>query len=86
MEKSNNEKIFKQACKLTDLATQIEVNWLYIDAVQLTDKKGKEFSTQYFMRYGLPAIEDNLAVIKANLQEISNNLMDIYDEEEEAHK
>ena len=83
MEKNNNEKIFNNACELTDLAAQIELMRLYLDGVAVNDKKGIEFSTQYFMTFGLPTIDDNLTKIKKDIERLSNGLVDVYENEGE---
>lgn len=79
--KKNNEKMFKQACKLEDLADHVELLEMVIDSA-LTNREKNEFAVQYFIKKELDTVFENIVNVRQEIQDVSNTLTDLYNEEE----
>ncbi|GAA3020470.1 hypothetical protein [Tetragenococcus solitarius] len=79
--KNNNEKMFKQACKLEDLADHVELLEMVIDSA-LTNREKNEFAVQYFIKKELDTVFENIVNVRQEIQDVSNTLTDLYNEEE----
>lgn len=78
---TNNEKMFEQACKLEDLADHVELVEMVIDSA-LTNRKRNEFAVQYFINKELDTVFENIVNVRQEIQDVSNTLTDLYNEEE----
>lgn len=86
MKKNNNEEIFTQACKLTDLAEHLKLVEMPLDHVAVSRDKKDNGAVDYFLNMELDSVQNNIINIQEQIQEISNKLTDISNEEEEASK
>jgi len=86
MQKNNNEEMFTQACKLTDLAEHLKLVEMPLGHVALNRDNKDNGAVHYFLNEELDSVQNNIINIQNQIQEISDVLTDIYNEEEEASK
>jgi len=86
MQKNNNEEIFTQACKLTNLADHLNLVEMPLNYVVLNRDNKDNGAVHYFLNEELDSVQNNIINIQNQIQEISDVLTDIYNEEEEASK
>ncbi|MEI4283393.1 hypothetical protein WKV52_08875 [Tetragenococcus halophilus] len=86
MQKNNNEKMFTQACKLTNLADHLRLVEMPLDYVALNRDNKDNGAVHYFLNEELDSVQNNIINIQNQIQEISDVLTDIYNEEDELQK
>lgn len=82
MQKNNNEEIFTQACKLTNLADHLNLVEMPLDHVAVSRDKKDNGAVNYFLNMELDSVQNNIINIQEQIQEISDVLTDIYNEED----
>lgn len=82
MKQNNNEEMFTQACKLTDLADHLKLVEMPLDHVAVSRDKKDNGAVNYFLNMELDSVQNNIINIQEQIQEISDVLTDIYNEED----
>lgn len=82
MQKNNNEEMFTQACKLTDLAEHLKLVEMPLGHVALNRDNKDNGAVHYFLNEELDSVQNNIINIQNQIQEISDVLTDIYNEED----
>lgn len=86
MQKNNNEEMFIQACKLTNLADHLNLAEMLLDNVAVSRDNKDNGAVHYFLNKELDSVQNNIINIQNQIQEISDVLTDIYNEEDELQK
>ncbi|MDN6146751.1 MAG: hypothetical protein L0J02_11265 [Tetragenococcus koreensis] len=84
--KNNNEEMFTQACKLTNLADHLKLVEMPLDHVAVSRDKKDNGAVNYFLNMELDSVQNNIINIQEQIQEISDMLTDIYNEEDKLQK
>lgn len=80
MQKNNNEEMFTQACKLTNLADHLRLVEMPIDYVALNRDNKDNGAVHYFLNEELDSVQNNIINIQNQIQEISDVLVDLYND------
>ncbi|KFN91864.1 hypothetical protein [Tetragenococcus muriaticus] len=80
MQKNNNEEMFTQACKLTNLADHLRLVEMPLDYVALNRDNKDNGAVHYFLNEELDSVQNNIINIQNQIQEISDVLVDLYND------
>lgn len=80
MQKNNNEEMFTQACKLTNLADHLNLVGMPLDYVALHRDNKDNGAVHYFLNKELDSVQNNIVNIEEQIQEISDVLVDLYND------
>lgn len=80
MQKNNNEEMFAQACKLTNLADHLRLVEMPLDYVALNRDNKDNGAVHYFLNEELDSVQNNIINIQNQIQEISDVLVDLYND------
>ncbi|MCF1601693.1 hypothetical protein [Tetragenococcus halophilus] len=80
MQKNNNEEILTQACKLTNLADHLRLVEMPLNYVVLNRDNKDNGAVHYFLNKELDSIQNNIVNIEEQIQEISDVLVDLYND------
>lgn len=80
MQKNNNEEMFTQACKLTDLAEHLKLVEMPLDHVAVSRDNKDNGAVDYFLNKELDSVQNNIINIQEQIQEISDVLVDLYND------
>lgn len=80
MQRNNNEEMFTQACKLTNLADHLKLVEMPLDYVALNRDNKDNGAVHYFLNKELDSVQNNIVNIEEQIQEISDVLVDLYND------
>lgn len=78
--------MFTQACKLTDLADHLKLVEMPLGHVAVSRDNKDNGAVDYFLNKELDSVQNNIINIQEQIQEISDMLTDIYNEEDKLQK
>lgn len=77
---TNNEKMFKQACRLTDLADHLNLVEMPLDHAAVSRNNEDDGAIHYFLNKELDTVQNNIINIEEQIKEISDVLVDLYND------
>ncbi|MCF1625855.1 hypothetical protein [Tetragenococcus koreensis] len=78
--KNNNEEMFTQACKLTNLAEHLKLVEMPLDYVAVSRDNEDNSAVDFFLNEELDSVQKNIINIQEQIQNISDVLVDLYND------